>query len=70
MEIKNRDDFFIRTFEKYRGHNLKTLVGIYKGNYGYLTGSAIWFIVKHSPVWILPIITANIINLATGVHSV
>lgn len=66
MEISNRDDFFIRTFEKNRGHNLKTLIGIYEGNWRYLFGSAILFVMKHSPVWVLPIVTSNIINLATG----
>lgn len=66
MEISNRDDFFIRTFEQNRGHNLRTLIGIYKGNWRYLFGSAFFFVLKHSPVWVLPIVTSNIINLATG----
>lgn len=66
VEISNRDDFFIRTFEQNRGHNLRTLIGIYKGNWRYLFGSAFFFVLKHSPVWVLPIVTSNIINLATG----
>lgn len=66
MNGSNRDAFFIETFEHHRGHNLKTLFGIYKGNYRYLAGSALLFVLKHSPVWVLPVVTSNIINLATG----
>ena len=66
MELRNRDAFFIQTFEKNRGNNLKTLLGIYKGNYLNLFGSAFYFVLKHSPVWVLPVVTSNIINLATG----
>lgn len=66
MELRDRDAFFIRTFEKTKGNNLKTLLGIYKGNYHNLFGSAVYFVLKHSPVWVLPVVTSNIINLATG----
>ncbi len=66
MKINDRDAFFIKTFEKYKGRNFMTLLGIYKGNYGNLFGSAVFFVLKHSPVWVLPIVTSNIINLATG----
>ncbi len=65
-ESANRDQFYIEMFEKYRGHNLKTLLNIYRGNYHRLFGSAFFFVLKHSPVWVLPIVTSNIINLATG----
>lgn len=53
-------------FQKNSKGNLKTLFAIFKGHYLELTGSIIFFIIKHSPVWVLPIVTANIINIATG----
>jgi ATP-binding cassette subfamily B protein len=43
----------------------KTLLLLYKGHYKELVGSVFFFIIKHSPVWILPIATANIIDAAT-----
>ncbi len=52
----------------YAGENhgfLKTLLLFYKGNYKNLILSAIFFFMKHSPTWIIPLITAAIIDLAT-----
>lgn len=56
-------------FKKGKGNGMKTLLNIYKGSYGKIVGSSLAFAVKHSPCWILPIITANIINFATGVSA-
>lgn len=53
-------------FRKSRGNGIKTLLNIYKGSYGNLIGSSVAFTIKHSPCWILPLVTANIINFATG----
>lgn len=44
---------------------IKTLFGFYKGNYRNVILSALLYVVKSSPTWILPLITAAIINLAT-----
>lgn len=44
---------------------IKTLFGFYKGNYRNVIFSALLYVVKSSPTWILPLITAAIINLAT-----
>lgn len=52
-------------FEKTRNHSLKTLLLLYKGHYLELFWSVVFFVIKHSPVWILPIATANIIDAAT-----
>lgn len=62
-EIKNDD--LTEVFKKNQSSSLKILLGLYKGHYGELLISIIFFIIKHSPVWILPIVTANIINIAT-----
>lgn len=42
-----------------------TLFRFYKGNYKNLLMSALMFILKSSPTWIIPLITASVINLAT-----
>ncbi|MCI5751917.1 MAG: ABC transporter ATP-binding protein/permease [Oscillospiraceae bacterium] len=52
------------SFRRNKNHSLKTLLAIYKGQYGRLVLSVIFFAVKNSPVWVLPIVIANIINIA------
>lgn len=52
------------SFRRNKNHSLKTLLAIYKGQYGRLILSVIFFAVKNSPVWVLPIVIANIINIA------
>lgn len=52
-------------FESNKNHSLKTLALLYKGHFLELFGSVIFFVCKHSPVWVLPIVTSNIINAAT-----
>ncbi len=44
---------------------LITLLKFYKGHYKNLLIAAFFFFVKVSPTWIIPIITANVINIAT-----
>ena len=56
----------LSTFKRNQNHSLRTLLGIYKGHYLELFFSIVFFALKHSPVWILPIVTANIVNVATN----
>ena len=44
---------------------LATLFRFYKGNYGNLLMSALMFFIKSSPTWVLPLITAAVIDIAT-----
>ena len=60
------ESWFIECYKKYKGHPLRILVGLYKGNYNKFFLAIIFFFIKHSPVWVLPIITANIINNITS----
>lgn len=53
------------SFRKHRDSKLRILLGLYKGQYMRLFGAVLLFAVKHCPVWVLPIATANIINIAT-----
>ena len=56
---------YTELFRQNKNHSLKTLILLYKGHYMELFWSIVFFICKHSPVWILPFATANIIDAAT-----
>ena len=45
---------------------LRLLFKLYKGHYGRLLLGALIYIIKDSPTWVLPLITANVINLVTS----
>lgn len=45
---------------------LRLLFKLYKGHYGRLCLGALIYIIKDSPTWVLPLITANVINLVTN----
>lgn len=49
-------------YRRHEGHPLKILISIYKGNYHKFVLAILFFFIKHACVWILPIVTANIIN--------
>lgn len=56
----------LKCYEKNQKHPFKILISLYKGTYRKLIISAVYFTIKHTPTWMLPIITANIINIATN----
>lgn len=58
-------EIILDSFRRNKDNKLKTLLGLYKGNYFRLFMAVLLFAVKHCPVWVLPIATANIINIAT-----
>ncbi|MCR4739072.1 MAG: ABC transporter ATP-binding protein/permease [Lachnospiraceae bacterium] len=60
-----RADDLLDCYKRNKGNSLRTLVGLYKGKYHCFALSALFYIIKHSPTWILPISTANIINYVT-----
>ena len=60
------ESWFIECYRKNQGHPLRTLVHLYKGNYHKFVMAVICFFAKHACVWVLPIITANIINDVTA----
>lgn len=60
------EDVLLQSFQRNEHSSLKILLGLYKGQYGRLLLAVLLFAVKHTPVWVLPIATANIINAATG----
>lgn len=60
------ESWFIECYKKHKGHPMQTLLGLYKGNYHKFFLAVIFFFIKHAPVWVLPIVTANIINDITS----
>ncbi|MGN1180070.1 MAG: ABC transporter ATP-binding protein [Suilimivivens sp.] len=65
IDLDASEKALLETFKRNEGNSLKTLLGIYKGHYVNLFFSILFFAVKHSPVWVLPVVTSNIINAAT-----
>ena len=61
----NAQDAFFRAFMNSGQSPMKILLRIYKGNYFVLLKSVFYYIIQISPVVFLPIVTANIINIAT-----
>lgn len=45
---------------------LGTLFRLYKGNYGNLAAAIVMFILKNMPSWVIPLVTAYIIDTATS----
>ncbi len=60
------EHWFTEMYKRHKGHPLMTLVALYKGNYHKFVLAVIFFFIKHSCVWVLPIVTANIINDITA----
>ena len=61
------DSWFIECYRRHKGNPLKVLFGMYKGNYHKFVLAVLFFFLKHACVWVLPIVTANIINdITTG----
>lgn len=60
------EHWFIECYRRHKGHPMMILLGLYKGNYNKFFLAVLFFLIKHCPVWILPIITANIINDITS----
>lgn len=60
------ESWFIECYKKNKGHPMQILLGLYKGNYHKFFLAVIFFFIKHAPVWVLPIVTANIINDITS----
>lgn len=63
------ESWFIECYKKHKGHPMQILLGLYKGNYHKFFLAVIFFFIKHAPVWVLPIVTANIINDITSGSS-
>ena len=70
-EYEEIEEKLIKSFENNKNHSFRTLLSLYKGSYHKLLFAFIFFIIKRVPEWVLPVITANIIDIATspGTHT-
>ncbi len=64
-EFSAIEDRFIEVYSRHRNQPIRVLIGLFKGHYSKFLLAGVCFFIKHSPVWMSPIILANIINLAT-----
>lgn len=49
---------------RFQGENpLRTLLYLYRGERGRLARGVVFYVIKHSPVWLMPLLTANIIDI-------
>lgn len=62
-KVKADEIDFIETYLKSDGSSTKTFFRLYKGHYGELLLSTFFWCLKSTPSWVLPIITANLIDL-------
>lgn len=53
-------------YEKCGNHSLKLLFGPYRGSYGYLFLSLLFYVNKLSPAWIFPIVTEKVVDIAVS----
>ena len=58
-------DTFLRSYRKNKNKPVRVLLALYKGNMRKILASCFFFIIKASPVWVIPIVTANIVDIAT-----
>jgi len=65
-KLEPEEEALLENFRRNKNHTLKTLIGLYKGHYLKLFFSVVFFAIKHSPALVLPIITSNVINVATS----
>lgn len=55
----------IKNYSENQGHPLKILLSFYRGRIPTLIKSTFFLTLQNLPLWLIPIITANIINIAT-----
>jgi ATP-binding cassette, subfamily B, bacterial len=60
------DSLVQQIYQKNQKNSFKVLIGLYRENYVRIFYSAVFFMIKHIPAWVMPITIANVINAATG----
>lgn len=65
MKTVQSQDLFQDSYHKHQNSPLKIMLGIYKGHYNKFVLATIFYIIKHSPSWAMPIVISNIVNYVT-----
>ena len=60
-----RFEDYLQTYSRNRNHPVKILFSFYKGTQAKLLKACAYLVLQRSPVWVIPIVTSNIINAAT-----
>ena len=66
QEIMKLEDEFVETYLKNEAHPYRTLLRLYMRYWKELLLSLVFYFIKTLPVLVLPIVTANIINIAAA----
>lgn len=61
-----RFEEYLQTYSRNRNHPAKILCSFYRGKQMKLVITALFLVLQRSPVWVIPIVTANIVNTATN----
>ena len=56
-------------YSRHGQRNLRILLQLYRGKYQLLALSTLLYVIKHSAVWVLPLVSANIINSLTQAEA-
>ena len=64
-KLEPEEEALLKIFKQNENSLLKALISIHKGHYLNLFFSIIFFLLKSSPVWVFPVISANIIDAVT-----
>lgn len=64
-EKEDRIEEYIRSYSTNQNRPVRIMLGFFKGHGFELVKTVVFLIIKQSPVWIIPIVTSNIINVAT-----
>ena len=57
------ENWFLESYRRYKGHPIRILIALYKGNYHKFVMAVICFFIKHACVWVLPISRAALIQI-------
>ena len=63
--LNNTSDI-LKLFRENKGHPMKIILGLYRGEAWTLVKTTFFLALQNSPEWLMPIVTANIINIATN----
>lgn len=69
QNTKNYTEDVLNNFKTNKGHPFKIILGFYRGEAWTLLKSTLFLTLQNLPVWIIPIVTSNIINIATTPDS-
>ena len=57
-----RFEDYLQTYSRNRNHPVKILFSFYKGTQAKLLKACAYLVLQRSPVWVIPIVTSNIIS--------